>query len=197
MLAEMRAPRLRRPALASVLYWGAACSSSYGPEPGPIDPEHAAAAEAERERLRVEWEATMAERAAEAELERSVQGIESRPGAPLEPSEVSQLLLYYCGECHAADASVGPAHDGMFGIEDLDLMIEIGKIMPGDGAGSRLVVRMRDGRMPPESAERPPMPEPSVARIVAFIDDLAVPELAVPEQSPPEQSPSEQSPPED
>lgn len=163
--------------MASSLFWVGGCSSSHGPDPEPIDPEWL---ETERERVRAEREAELAQEAERAELERAVQAIESEggePPRPLEEAEVSQLFLYYCGECHAAEFA-RPSYDGMFGIEDLALMIEIGKIMPGDGEGSRLVVRMRDGRMPPPLADLPPMPEPSIERIAAFIDALPVPENA-------------------
>lgn len=172
-------------AAVSALLWCAGCSSSYGPDPEPLSPERAAAVEAERERLRAEQEAEreaqLAKEAEFAELERAVQRIESEggePPPPLEEGEVSQLLLYYCGECHAAELAL-PHYDGMFGIEDVALMIEIGKIVPGDGEGSRLVERMRmiEGRMPPLLADNPPMPEPSIERIVAFIDALPVPQL--------------------
>jgi hypothetical protein len=166
-----------RGAVASVLLWVGGCSSSYGPDPKPLSPERAAAVEAERERLRAEQEAELAKEAELAELERAVQAIEGEvgePPRPLEESEVSQLFLYYCGECHAAKPYVGPAEDGMYGIEDLALMIFEGRIVPGDGEGSRLVVRMRDGRMPPPLSDNPPMPEQIIERIVAFIDALFV-----------------------
>lgn len=167
-------------ALASALLGVGGCSSSHGPDPEPIDPEWL---EAERERHRAEREVELAEEAERAELERAVQAIESEgsePPRPLEEAEVSQLFLYYCGECHAADANLTPLNDGMYGIEDLALMIEIGKIMPGDGDGSRLVVRMRmnEGRMPPQNGDLPPMSESSIERIVAFIDALPMPDDA-------------------
>lgn len=172
-------------AVASVLLWGAGCSSSYGPDPEPLSPERAAAVEAEQERLRAERdaerEARLAKEAEFADLERAVQSIESEggePPRPLEEGEVSQLLLYYCGECHGGDIELGPSLDGMVGIENLASMIDQGKITPGDGDGSRLVVRMRmiEGRMPPLTAENPPMPEPSIERVAAFIDTLPVPQ---------------------
>jgi hypothetical protein len=161
-----------------------ACSSSYGPDPAPVDPALAAEARAERARLRAEREAEeAAQRAEQAELERAVQSIESSPGdppPPLEQGEVSQLFLYYCGECHATDRQLSPSHDGMFGIEDLDIMLELGKIMPGDGEGSRVIVRIRDGSMPPPTSSVAAVPAASVGRIVAFIDGLPVPELEQP-----------------
>jgi hypothetical protein len=162
--------------MASSLFW-AGCSSSHGPDPEPIDPEWL---EAERERVRAERQAELAEEAERAELERAVQAIESEggePPRPLEEAEVSQLFLYYCGECHGTEVE---AYEGMYGIENLARMIERGKITPGDGDGSRLVVRMRmnEGRMPPLLADLPPMPEPSIERIAAFIDALPVPENA-------------------
>jgi hypothetical protein len=171
---------LLRAAVASLLLWVGGCSSSYGPDPEPLSPERAAAVEAERERLRAEQEAELAKEAEFAELERAVQGIESEGGEPPRPlaeSEVSQLFLYYCGQCHGAEEA-GLGYDGMFGIEDLELMIFEGKMLPGDAAGSRLISRMREGSMPPPFAELPPMPEPSIERIAAFIDALPVPENA-------------------
>lgn len=166
--------RFRRAGLGVLLALGG-CSSSYKPENKPIDPAITAALEAERAQERAELEAELAEA---AELERAVSIIENEAGEPprtLVAGEVSQLFLYYCGECHSAELGELGYWDGMFGIEDLELMIEKGKIIPGDGEGSRLVQRMREGTMPPPTAENAPMSAPSVDRIIAFIDTLPEP----------------------
>jgi hypothetical protein len=148
--------------------WLAGCSSSHTPNPPP-DPEFVAAARAERERAAMEREQEAAER---AELERMVRGIERQPRL-LSEDELYTVLEYYCGECHFPTVNSWFG-DGFYHMDDLDVMINEGKVNPGDGEGSRLVQRMREGSMPPVSSGEPPVPDATIDRIVDFIDSLDI-----------------------
>jgi hypothetical protein len=88
--------------------------------------------------------------------------------------ELSPVVEYYCGECHFPEIDNGFG-DGFYQRDDLDVIIAEGKITPGDGAGSRLVLRMREGSMPPATSELPPVPVATIDRIGDFIDSLQPP----------------------
>lgn len=124
------------------------------------------------------------EAAAAAEREQLVLSILSEPVEPARVLEVSELYAvfgYYCGECHPTDPDfVRPdSWDGMY-MGDLAELIQIGKITPGEGEGSRLVLRIRRGDMPPVGLA-PRMPEAMIARVVEFIDSL--PTTGLPEDT--------------
>ena len=55
---------------------------------------------------------------------------------------------------------------------DFAELIEIGKVVPGDAQGSRLLRRIRDNSMPPPSSQLAPLSEQQVAELEAFIDGL-------------------------
>jgi hypothetical protein len=57
-------------------------------------------------------------------------------------------------------------------MSDLGELIQIGKVTPGAGEASRLVLRVRQGDMPPVSATGPRMPDAMIERLVDFIDSL-------------------------
>jgi hypothetical protein len=104
-----------------------------------------------------------------------VLAIESEAGDPprlLAEQEVSQVLAYYCAECHARAPGPNSAIDGLWDIDDLGKMVRLGKVIPGDGEGSQLIQRVRGGEMPPSSAEGPRMPAATVDRLVEYIDSL-------------------------
>jgi hypothetical protein len=149
------------------------CSSSHTENPPP-DPEFVAAARAERERIAAERQA---EAAARAEQERAVLAIESETdSAPrlLREDEVYLVLAYYCVECHVEPANT-EATDGFWDLDDMDAMIEGGRVIPGDGEGSRLIRRMRAGEMPPMMSGAPQVPAATVDRLADYIDSLAFP----------------------
>jgi hypothetical protein len=129
------------------------------------------AARAERERLALEQER---EAAARAELERTALAIESE-NRLLSEDELDLVLEYRCGDCHFPKADLGVYGDGLYFMDDLARLVEVGKVSPGDGEGSRLVQRMREGSMPPSSSGEPPVPSPTIDRIADFIDSLEPP----------------------
>jgi hypothetical protein len=97
----------------------------------------------------------------------------AEPARVLEGPELYAVFGYYCGQCHPTDADFvrGPSWDGMY-MGDLNELIQTGKVTPGDGEASRLVLRMRKGDMPPISSAAPPMPDAMIERVVQFIDNL-------------------------
>jgi Planctomycete cytochrome C len=156
--------------LAGALVWVCSCSSTHSVDPPP-DPELVAAARAERERVAAEREQDAAER---GELERAVLAIEAEPEQParlLSEDEVYQVLAYHCVDCHYRP-EVADAVDGFWDLDSFDRMIDTAKVVPGDGEGSRIVQRMRDGSMPPVTSGAPPVPATTIDRIADFIASL-------------------------
>jgi hypothetical protein len=84
-----------------------------------------------------------------------------------EEEKVESLLLSYCGECHGG-CSVGvPYCEGMQYIDDVDRLVQEGKILPGNPDESLLLQKMVDGSMPPGNYLD--VPPELIERISAFI----------------------------
>jgi hypothetical protein len=105
--------------------------------------------------------------------EQAALAIESNPPERLAEDQFYQLLAHHCGDCHLPLDF--PTESNRFAdFDNLDRMIELGKVSPGNGEASRLVLRMRLGEMPPpELPEAAPMPEHAIDLIADFIDRLA------------------------
>ncbi|MEO8181243.1 MAG: hypothetical protein ABI895_20585 [Deltaproteobacteria bacterium] len=149
-----------------------ACSSGGFQQPEP-DPELVAAW---LERQAEDAARARDEAAADAEKEQLVLAILSEPAEParvLEVSEVYAVFGYYCGDCHPTEKDFVPvaSWDGMY-MRSLVELIQTGKITPGAGEASRLVLRVRQGDMPPVSSAGPRMPDAMTERLVDFIDSL-------------------------
>jgi len=143
------------------------------------DPE----TQAEQRSARVEAQARAAEaiqieatRASQLEL--TVREIEQND-AVLDTAQIESVLAYHCGDCHRHRVG-GDRTDGLF-FDRFEELIEIGKVIPGDAAQSRLLLRVWAGEMPPASSSRPPVPEATVSRIADFIDALPPPPRPAPE----------------
>jgi hypothetical protein len=126
--------------------------------------------------------------AADTELERAVRTTEAASGLPQAPllsqEELLLVLEYHCGECHFPAAYTDNTN-GLFYMNDVEQLIASAKVIPGDGAGSRLVRRMRSGEMPPPQSTRPPVPADTVLRIAQYIDSLMPTVPAAPSAPPP------------
>lgn len=91
--------------------------------------------------------------------------------------QVERLLNVNCGECHA-EAGFYPCSDCFDGVgppsEPISIaeQIQVGRIEPGDAEGSRFIIRIRSGEMPPGYADTPPMSDADVAWLASFIDSL-------------------------
>jgi cytochrome c5 len=80
--------------------------------------------------------------------------------------EVEQILVRYCGSCHRDQTSGLPIN----AIQDLEVMVAAGFIVPGNRDLSTLYTRVLDREMPPSSADVPGVPDRDLARIGGFID---------------------------
>jgi mono/diheme cytochrome c family protein len=89
----------------------------------------------------------------------------------LERAQVEAILGSYCGACHGSALPAGLAAAGMNYIDDVDRLVETGRIVPLDPEGSRVVQRMRDGSMPPPESGLPRVPSAEIDIIAQFIDN--------------------------
>jgi hypothetical protein len=97
------------------------------------------------------------------------------PSGASEQETLEFLLDAYCGDCHGSDYDRYSDGAGMNYIDDINRLIEASKIIPGDPAGSKLVLRMVRGDMPPVSAVAaglPPAPRELIERLSDFIQSL-------------------------
>lgn len=94
------------------------------------------------------------------------------PSGATEQETLEVLLDDYCGDCHGSDYNGFSDGAGMNYIDDIDRLIATGKIIPGDPADSKLVLRMVRGEMPPVSSELPPAPQELIERLSDFVQSL-------------------------
>lgn len=96
------------------------------------------------------------------------------PPGPLSETEFEALLLDQCGSCHGPN---GSGEGNMDYINDVDLLIQNGKLVPGDPANSLLFQRIQAGQMPP--GDLPEVADDDVERIETFVSRLEprIPEL--------------------
>ena len=135
----------------------AACSSSDSPEPA-ADPTLSDAARADE--------------AQAAELQQAVLAIESAAPDPLSEGQFYQLLDYYCGACHFP--SDYPTEAVLTYFNDLDTLIERGRVIPGDADDSPLLLRMRRDQVPPVAWNQPSVSDVALDLVADFIDQLPV-----------------------
>jgi len=74
--------------------------------------------------------------------------------ADLAKAAAENVLAANCGQCHGPALTPQQAQAGMNYINDIDKLVETGKIVPLDAAGSRIIQRMVKGEMPPVSTGR-------------------------------------------
>src|SRR6185436_7654324 len=75
--------------------------------------------------------------------------------AALAKAAAENILASNCGQCHGPALTVEDARAGMNYINDIDKLVQTGKIVPLDSANSRIVQRMIRGEMPPVSSGLP------------------------------------------
>jgi len=102
----------------------------------------------------------------------------SRPVDPNEDSEVAlaraaaeNVLASNCGQCHGPALSEEDALAGMNYINDIEQLVETGKIVPLDSANSRVIQRMVRGEMPPVGSGLPAVTEADINTVAQFIDN--------------------------
>lgn len=85
---------------------------------------------------------------------------------PPSRTEVEQILRRHCGGCHVREQSSLPID----AIVDLEEMVAVGYIVPGDRDRSPLYTVILDEMMPPPRAKQPPVPNFDLARLGGYID---------------------------
>lgn len=75
-----------------------------------------------------------------------------------------------CGRCHGADLYRGYAAAGITYIADIQALIDVGFLIPGNSRGSRLIQLMRNGSMPPPNSGATPFSEEELEALADFID---------------------------
>lgn len=88
----------------------------------------------------------------------------------LAKAAVENVLAANCGQCHGPSLTRAQAQDGINFINDIDALVEAGLILPLNSAGSRVIVVMRDGSMPPSASGLPPVTEADIATVAVYID---------------------------
>ncbi|HTV20026.1 MAG TPA: hypothetical protein VMG12_15185 [Polyangiaceae bacterium] len=82
------------------------------------------------------------------------------------------VLRVNCGQCHGPQLSQAAARAGMNFIDDMDELVNQGKVVPLDADASPVVVRMREGSMPPLNNTEGPRPSQRDIDVVAdFVDN--------------------------
>ena len=91
--------------------------------------------------------------------------------ADLAKAAAENVLKANCGQCHGSNLPADRAQAGMNYIDDIDKLVETGKIVPLNSANSRVVQRMERGEMPPVSSGLPAVTDADIAIVSAFIDN--------------------------
>jgi mono/diheme cytochrome c family protein len=74
--------------------------------------------------------------------------------AKLAKAAAENVLAANCGQCHGPALTPQQAQAGMNYIDNIDKLVETGKIVPLNAAGSRIIQRMVKGEMPPVTTGR-------------------------------------------
>jgi serine/threonine-protein kinase len=97
----------------------------------------------------------------------------SDPGAnetELARAAAENVLAANCGQCHGPALTPQQAQAGMNYIDDIDRLVETGKIVPLNSAGSRIIQRMVRGEMPPVTTGKT-VTEADINTVAQFIDN--------------------------
>jgi mono/diheme cytochrome c family protein len=91
--------------------------------------------------------------------------------AALAKAAAENILASNCGQCHGPALTEAQARAGMNYINDIDRLVQTGKIVPLNSASSRIVQRMVRGEMPPVSAGLPRVTEADITVVSDYIDN--------------------------
>ena len=86
-------------------------------------------------------------------------------------ASAENVLRVNCGQCHGPQLSEVAARAGMNFIDDIDRLVNEGKLIPLNAAESPVVVRMREGSMPPLNNDGPRPSDREISQVADFIDD--------------------------
>jgi mono/diheme cytochrome c family protein len=91
--------------------------------------------------------------------------------ADLARAQAENILASRCGGCHGPNLTPQTASAGMNYIDDIERLVDEGKIQPLNSAGSRVVERMRNGSMPPVQSGQERVPDNEINTVAQFIDN--------------------------
>jgi mono/diheme cytochrome c family protein len=91
--------------------------------------------------------------------------------AKLARAAAENVLAANCGQCHGPNLTPQTAQAGMNYINDIDKLVETGKIVPLNSAGSRVIQRMTRGEMPPVSSGLPAVTDADINTVSQYIDN--------------------------
>jgi mono/diheme cytochrome c family protein len=91
--------------------------------------------------------------------------------ADLARAQAQNVLATRCGGCHGPALSEEDASAGMNYINDIDRLVEEGKIVPLNSGGSLVIERMRNGTMPPPRPGLERVPDSDINIVAQFIDN--------------------------
>jgi len=91
--------------------------------------------------------------------------------ADLAKAAAENVLAANCGQCHGSNLTEQSAQAGMNYINDIDKLVETGKIIPLNSAGSRIVQRMVRREMPPVSSGLPAVTDADITTVSQYIDN--------------------------
>lgn len=100
----------------------------------------------------------------------------SAPGPSTSELELARaaaenVLRANCGQCHGPQLTPAAAQAGMNFIDDIDALVNDGKLVPLAADQSPVVRRMRDGTMPPLGSLGPRPSERDIELVADFVDD--------------------------
>ncbi len=91
--------------------------------------------------------------------------------AALARAAAENVLASNCGQCHGPALTEQQAQAGMNYIEDIERLVETGKIVPLNSADSRVIQRMVRGEMPPAGSGLPPVTGADIDIVAQYIDN--------------------------
>jgi len=103
-------------------------------------------------------------------------GVQAAPppvgsAADLAKAAAENVLLTECGTCHGTNLTPEAARAGMNYINDIDKLVDEGKIKPLDADNSLIIQRMRKGEMPPAGEGYAPVPDAQIEVVAQYINN--------------------------
>jgi mono/diheme cytochrome c family protein len=97
--------------------------------------------------------------------------VDTNDPAELARAQAENILASNCGGCHGQALTPAQASAGMNYIDDIDQLVETGKIQPLNSGASRIITRMVDGSMPPIQSGLPQVSDVDIDTVAQFIDN--------------------------
>jgi mono/diheme cytochrome c family protein len=91
--------------------------------------------------------------------------------AELDKDAAENVLKSKCGYCHGTALTKEQAKAGMNFIDDIDKLVEAGKIIPMNSAGSKVIQRMVRKEMPPPGSGYDLVSDAEIQIVAAYIDN--------------------------